>query len=228
MRFNLKSQLQKINRNLFNAWLLGIVLVVVVVLNLGSVFFYQKDNTMQSVRFVNSKAIDEKQKENSKLSSATNFVECKEFDIRLLLRNYYDVLSSGNRTELSKYVDDVSGYSDDFLQQNIDYVEQYMDIQCYYMEGMMPGTYLVAAYCYAKFYGIGTAVPVIDEFYVCSNAHGRYYICTKDVGEEIETYNRYMFDNSQIVEMHRMYETERDSAMDYDPQIEALLRKIDF
>ncbi len=228
MKFNIKERIQKFNRAFFSAWLLAFVFIGVVFLNVFSFWSVKPDNSMQMQRIPVKKNSVDTDNNGSEQDMVTGFVECREFEIRHLLRNYYDVLSSGDRTELSKYVDDVSGISDEFLSQNLEYVEKYMDIQCYYMEGMMPGTYLVVAYSYVKFYGIDTTIPVIDEFYVCSNAHGRYYICENDIGEEIETYNRYMFENSQILEMHKMQQQERENAMEYDPMVEELLKKIGF
>lgn len=228
MKSDIKQRIQKFNWNLFYAGVLGIVFFLAVFLTIFSFGVVKPGNSMQMVRLPENDEARDIRQGSGQQDMATGFVECREFDIKSLLRNYYDVLSDGERTELSKYVDDVSGFTDEFLQKNLDYVEKYMDIQCYYMEGMMPGTYLVVAYGYVKFYGIDTTVPVMDEFYVCSNAHGRYYICKEDVGEEVDAYNRFMFESSQVVEMHELQQHERENAMEYDPEIEELLKKIGF
>lgn len=228
MKYGIPKELQKLNGIYFTAWLVGVAFAATVLATAFSFVGFDSDNSVQMVRLPVRPQTEIIKSSGEEQNIATKFVECREFDIKHLLRNYYDVLSDGDREELSKYVDDVSGFSEEFLRQNIDYVEQYMDIQCYYMEGMMPGTYLVVAYSYAKFYGIGTTVPVINEFYVCSNAHGRYYICMKEVGEEVDAYNRFMFENSQIQEMYAMYKAERENAIRYDSQVKELLEKIQF
>jgi hypothetical protein len=219
-----KKEQYRVWLNYFTAWLIALVLTASVLVTIfGAPHMSEKDN-MNMVRIPqNADNMQVQDEENIAAANSVNFVECREFDIRHLIKNYYISLSSGEREELSKYVDDTEGFSDEFLQENKDYVEEYMDIQCYYMEGMMPGTYLVAAYSYVKYYGVATTAAHIDEFYVCSNANGRYYICKKDVGEEITSYNEIMFGNQQIADMHEMADQERSNAISEDSSLGDLL-----
>lgn len=209
------------------SWVMGVCVIIVCVAVFLSFFPLQTAGGQESVRLIRQGQQSYKEYESAvTLNNVNSFVECSEFDIKYLIKNYYDALKEGDRDTLAKYVDDVTDFSDEMLLQNKEYVENYMDIQCYYMEGMMPGTYLVAAYSYVKYYGIYTTVPNIEKFYVCTNANGRYFISNKNNGDEISSYNELMFGNSQITEMQEMAEQERAKAIQYDSQVKELLEKI--
>lgn len=208
-----------------SSWIIGIMVVAAVLSVILPYTPYHTDGEY-SVRLKKHEDLEDAEDNTSDSDNSNTFVPCNEFDIKYLIKNYYNALNNGSRDELGKYVDDSSVISNDELAANEAYVEDYMDIQCYYMEGMMPGTYLVVAYSYVKFYGVYTTAPNIDEFYVCTNASGRYYISMKDNGDEIRTYNELMFDNSQISDMIDMARRELDNAVKYDSSIRELVNKI--
>lgn len=161
--------------------------------------------------------------------SSMTFSECNVFGINKVINDYYDAYIMEGDDEILKVMDtfgDMDIEKRSFAQQN---VEQYMNIRCYYTEASIDGAYLVVSYGYAKYYNINTTIPEIGMFFVRMNSSGNYYICNRDISNEVSAYNQMVFEMKTVTELKENAMYELESACEVDMKLrEFVQNNIDY
>ena len=146
--------------------------------------------------------------------------------INQLVGKYYDSLMTNDDTKLSKYTDSVENIDPLKRIINSQYIESYQSLDCYTMEGMIEGSYIVVALYQIKYKNISTVASYLDYFYVCTDISGNIFITNKAVSDEISAYNQLMYENNMIKGLEQLVASEYDTALKNDEQLAAFVKNL--
>lgn len=121
-----------------------------------------------------------------------DFAEDMDYEVKNFIRQYYDYLAEGEYDLAAYMTNDSSRLDKEAFMERSEYIESIKSLSCYMMEGMVEGTYIVAAKC-----GVVTTLGpevlfMMEAFYICRNENGTLYICGSSIGDEVKSYNSIM------------------------------------
>lgn len=146
-----------------------------------------------------------------------------DLEIKDLIKQYYDYLVDGEYTLASYLTNDNSRLKkEDFIScsENIQAIKS---LNCYVMEGMIDGTYIVVAKS-GLLTSLGNElINRLEAFYVCTNESGTLYICGGGVSDEVRSYNSIMLSDAKISEFVAVAQQENEQILNTNPEIANLL-----
>lgn len=120
----------------------------------------------------------------------------------------YDLLSKfdnnimNNNIELAMTDTDIfSDYDTTTLSEEAEYITGMQNMQCYVVNGMIDGTYVVVVNRNVEIEGLDEPLIDVDFYYVCTDESNNLYIVGTDVSEEVSSYNSIVVENQTIQDM---------------------------
>lgn len=199
---------------------MGILIIIVVVLILGTVFGKgsKKDSKGTAQILDSDKVLDIGEvKDSLKKDTIPELTE--------LIQQYYTAMSACDISTLEQIVSDVSDSDKNIIRRKKDYIESYNNITVYSRMSPVDDCYLVFAGYDIKFKNEETMVPGLETFYVKTSKDGNLYIYKGlDIEPEVET-----FINEQIAskEVQTLFQDVNDRYVTALASSEALLNFIE-
>lgn len=139
-------------------------------------------------------------------------------EIFTLMGTYYNAISSKDVDAMKKIVDNFTAEDESLITTNT--VEAYSNINVYTKAYNKTSYVTFVSYKY-KLTGIGTLVPGISQFYVCTNADGAYYICTAAPDADVQTFIDETVKSSEVQAIVSQIQSDFDAALASDPVLNA-------
>lgn len=139
-------------------------------------------------------------------------------EIFTLMGTYYNAISSKDVDAMKNIVDNFTAEDEALITSNT--IEAYSNINVYTKAYNETSYVTLVSYKY-KLAGIGTLVPGISQFYVCTNADGAYYICTAVPDVEVQTFIEETVKSSEVQAIVSQIQSDFDAALASDPVLNA-------
>lgn len=162
-------------------------------------------------------------KETSSSVPVQSFVRNGNKEVNTLIENYCNALTDGNEDILAKYTDSVNDIDEFYRNVFAEYIEEVTDINCYTMNGMLSGTYIVLVTYNVKYEGYDTILPGTLYCYVCTDASGNLYVSNKEPGDDVSSYNDMMYKSSAVSKIVANTAEEHDKKLESDEELAAFI-----
>lgn len=126
--------------------------------------------------------LDEAGLDQDKTELKINDVE----EVDLLVTTYYYSMLTCDLQTMAKVVTDVENIDVEKMQGMQRLIESYENIECYTLDGIQDGEYLVYVYCEVKFTGIETAAPGLNRLYIVTDKEGNMKIDVSTIKPEVQ------------------------------------------
>lgn len=131
---------------------------------------------------------DSKLKEESGVEDNSDLQSNKEQEIDHLIATYLNCMLTCDLKTLAKVVTNVENVDVEKMQAKQKLIEEYQNIECYTVDGMKKGEYLVYVYSESKFTGIDTAAPGLERYYIVTDAAGHMKIEFGLIKQEVQDF----------------------------------------
>ena len=152
----------------------------------------------------------------------TMFVEDYDYNIKDLIRKYYDYLVEGEFDLASYLTNDSTKLDKELFMLRSEYIQSIKSLTCYIMEGMVEGTYIVVACCGVETTLDADIVMMAEAFYIGTNESDTLYIVGGNVGDEIKSYNSIMLAKQEMVQILLDISQENDALIKNNPELEQI------
>lgn len=105
-----------------------------------------------------------------------DYTDDSKDEIDKLLEQYYAAYVSDDIDKLDKIAYPMSDNEKSYLGAVSQYYEAVTDVKAYTKRGLKKGSFFVSVENNIKFYGVNTAAPTLDFFYIETDKNGKLYI----------------------------------------------------
>lgn len=151
--------------------------------------------------------------ENSDLQSNT------EKEIDQLIATYLNCMLTCDLQTLAKVVTDVENVDVEKMQAKQKLIEEYQNIECYTVDGMKKGEYLVYVYSESKFTGIDTAAPGLERYYVVTDTAGNLKIEFGLIKQEVQDFINETDESDDVQKIINRVNTKLEEAIANDSKL---------
>ncbi|MGI6107632.1 MAG: hypothetical protein ACOX8B_06815 [Lachnospiraceae bacterium] len=109
-------------------------------------------------------------------------------EITALMERLLNAIRDGDIDTLNDIIVRDTELDADSITAEARYIEGFDNISCYTIDGLVDGTYIVYLYYEERYLNIGTAVPDLHRYYVCTNDDGTLYIDMREHDGEVDAY----------------------------------------
>lgn len=135
----------------------------------------EKSNTKKSQGTENSDKdikVTEETKESNVSKGKSGLKVNADEKIDKLIKSYLNATLACDKDTLENIVTKVENVDMEELEAKKKLIEEYQNVECYSMEGIKEGDYLVYVYSELKFVGVATAAPGLMRLYVITEEDG--------------------------------------------------------
>ena len=157
--------------------------------------------------------------ENSDLQSNT------EKEIDQLIATYLNCMLTCDLQTLAKVVTDVENVDVEKMQAKQKLIEEYQNIECYTVDGMKKGEYLVYVYSESKFTGIDTAAPGLERYYVVTDTAGNLKIEFGLIKQEVQDFINETDESDDVQKIINRVNTKLEEAIANDSKLKEFYEK---
>lgn len=146
--------------------------------------------------------------------------------INTLVNAYLDATLKCDMEELEKLVTQISNIKEAELKVKQSMMEEYQNVECYTIDGVNKGEYLVYVYWEIKFKDVDTAPPGLMRYYVVTDSSGALKIENGLVQQEVQDYIKKMDDSAEVKEMAEKVNYNFEEAISKDENLRELYSKL--
>lgn len=139
-------------------------------------------------------------------------------EVFTLMGTYYNAIVAKDVEAMKGIVDNFTAEDEAVITSNT--VEAYSNINVYTKAYDEKSYVTFASYKY-KLSGIGTLVPGISQFYVCTNDDGSVYICTAAPDADVQAFIDETVKSTEVQDIVNEVQAEFDAALASDPVLNA-------
>ena len=161
-------------------------------------------------------------------SQGTSLEANTNSQVNELVAAYFTAVSDCDVEALSKLIYSAEEISEEQLQAEREYVEGYENINCYTVDGLIEGTYIVYVSYDMKFLNVETPAPSLIRLYICTNDEGGMYIYNEDVGtdNEVASYMEEVNAREDVQALRTEVDRRLTEAMAGDEDLNSLVRRL--
>ncbi|MBQ6550648.1 MAG: hypothetical protein IJL78_04490 [Lachnospiraceae bacterium] len=174
------------------------------------------DEEQQSVIEIDTESTETKPTEPS-------IAAVDQVNVDSLIDRFYDAKIDNDAEELNKIVDTDEPFNEADLVDETQFISRYDNFRTYVIPGITDNYFVVYVKYDIFFNGINTGAPSLNHFIVVKDEDGHYYIYSKEVSGEFQTYIE-QTEQSEIVQgLKEQVERELKEACDANEDLKYLI-----
>lgn len=138
---------------------------------------------------------------NESTNAGNSFSVMNNGEIYNLISRFNTDIMNDNLSSAMSYTDIFSDYDTTAFEKEASYITGMQNLQCYVVNGMIDGTYVVVSSRNVEIEGIESPLIDVDFYYICTDESGNLYIDGTDVSDDVSSYNSIVVQNQTIQDM---------------------------
>lgn len=122
-------------------------------------------------------------------------------EVNELIKSYFKARIACDMNKLGTMVSNIGNIQEKDLDSVAEYVEGYENIDCYTVDSVEEGGYVVLAYTDIKLKGIETTAPGLTGLYVHKDEEGNYVIFNGILSDELSAFRQQVYDCDGVKEL---------------------------
>lgn len=146
-------------------------------------------------------------------------------EINELVKGYFTARASVDMDKLGTIVSNIANIQEDELKSVAEYVEGYENIDCYTVDSVEKGSYVVLAYTDIKLKGIDATAPGLTGLYVNKDDKGNYVVFNGLLSDELNAFRQTVYDCEGVKDLINHVQDKYQKALENNKELNDFYNK---
>lgn len=165
-------------------------------------------------------------KEDAGLTEESQLQESKNEEINQLVQQYMNCFQTCDLETMAKVVTDVECIDVSEMQAKQKLIQEYKNMECYTVQGLHKGEYLVYVYNEVLFTGIDTSAPGLNRLYIITDKDGNLRIESGALKQEVHDFIEKTDQSADVQKIIQTVNTKLEEAINNDEKFRAFYTKL--